>query len=413
MSDEKKYTCPACGAPAPQIYKKEKYTCVYCGSHFTRHFIEQNLRLEWTGINVPSVNEPLITAEEPDKKIYNSAIDSKLTDSLAFSNKEQMVNPSYTVPPNKEKSKNKWIILLGIIFSVFLFCCILMSFKFAGKDKEASQINNKIPDKSETPIETTLTSTPPVLSETPTTTLTSTITSTALPSGIVNAAVGNFVNVRSGPGLNYIVAFLIEGQSSLSILHRNEQGDWYFIVTESGDRGWIHNALVQGTFEPLSLSISTEVIPTLTPVPTNTTTPIPTAPYSMQPPQGTWCASNNTRGFCVSGFEYKSYVGYKSANAESRFIAFGIGVKNMSEFDISVNPYDFTLVMEDGRTYEHVFETYYYNNSLQSVTVSPGNMATGAIVFYVPNVVGPRKIICRAGFLESNIEIDLYNPPDK
>ena len=91
---------------------------------------------------------------------------------------------------------------------------------------------------------------------------------------------------------------------------------------------------------------------------------------------------------------------------------FSIAVKNIGLFDISVNPFDFTMVMEDGRTYEHASETYYYNNALQAVEVSPGNSASGGLVFYVPNDVGPRKIICRGGFLESTIEIDLYDKPE-
>jgi len=251
----------------------------------------------------------------------------------------------------------------------------------------------------------------PSPSPTPTITNTPTITPTSQPSGSVNAAVGSYINVRSGPGVNFPIAFKLEGQATFSILNRNEQSDWYFIQTESGDRGWVRNDLIEATIEATLLSISTEVIPTLTPAPTNTPTPRPTVAYSIQAPKGTWCAQNNTRGFCVSGIEYKTYIGYTSASANGRFITLGVGVKNISLFDISVNPFDFTMVMEDGRTYEHASETYYYNNALQAVEVSPGNSATGALVFYVPNDVGPRKIICRGGFLESTIEIDLYDKP--
>ena len=252
----------------------------------------------------------------------------------------------------------------------------------------------------------------PLPSYTPTITKTPTITPTSLPSGSVNAAAGSSINVRSGPGVNYPLAFKLEGQATFTILNRNEQGDWYLIQTESDDRGWVRNDLITAIVEPTLLSISTEVIPTLTPAPTNTPTPRPTVAYSKQAPKGTWCAQNNSRGFCIAGIEYKSYIGYSSASASGRYIVFSIAVKNIGLFDISVNPFDFTMVMEDGRTYEHASETYYYNNALQAVEVSPGNSASGGLVFYVPNDVGPRKIICRGGFLESTIEIDLYDKPE-
>jgi len=218
--------------------------------------------------------------------------------------------------------------------------------------------------------------------------------------------------VRSGPGVNFSVAFQLEGQTEFSILNINEQGDWYLIESIKGERGWVRNDLIESTIEPTLLTISTEIFPTLTPTKTPTITPRPTIPFSQQAPKGTWCEQNNTRGVCVGNLEYRSYIGYTSASSEGRFITMGIAIKNISSFDISVSPLDFTMVMEDGRTYDYASETFYFNNALQSVIVAPDNSASGGIVFYVPKSVGPRKIICRAGFLESSITIDLYDKPE-
>jgi SH3-like domain-containing protein len=248
-------------------------------------------------------------------------------------------------------------------------------------------------------------------SNTPLPTATPTITPTSLPVGKISAPVGNFINVRSGPGVNFSVAFQLEGQTEFSILNRNEQGDWYLIKTSNGVQGWVRNDLIESTVEPTLLAISTEIFPTLTPTKTPTITPRPTIPFSQQPPKGSWCAQNTTRGFCVGSLEYRTSIGYTRAGANSRFITLAILVKNVSSSDIFVSPLDFTVVMEDGRTYEYSSETFYFNNALQSVTVAPGNSASGGLVFYVPSAVGPRKIICRGGFLESSITIDLYDKP--
>lgn len=558
MSDEMNLTCPACGAPVPQMFQKDTFTCDFCGSRFILHMEGQKSRLEWAGIDIPNSDEPTISTEQPNELVQTSNVVPSMPAPTSFPHQELSNKPVTPVLSSKKDGiKTNTKVILGIL-GALLLCCFVSAIVNLGKN--GSQ-NTAVSNRSGATAEATLTNTPtltptpyfvtlphsvkssegwsykitkvqiassigdekpdeayfllafmdihnqtgeydclkmseftasdgsnevdmqysgldaahatfkidypgaflgqcldngktdrsvlvfdlpkspqewsvtlqgqtvkigkidtilnppptatPLPSATPTITFTPTITPTALPSGIVSAAAGNFVNVRSGPGIDFAVAFQIEGQTAFSILHRNEQGDWYFIETENGDRGWIRNDLIQATVVPTLLSVSTEVIPTLTPVPTKTPTPRPTVPYSQQPPQGTWCGQNDSRGFCVSNFEYKSYIGYTSASAEGRFIAFGIGVKNISSFDISVNPFDFTMVMEDGRTYEHTSETYYYNNALQAVTVAPGNTATGAIVFYVPNDVGPRKIICRAGFLESNIEIDLYDKPEK
>jgi SH3-like domain-containing protein len=251
----------------------------------------------------------------------------------------------------------------------------------------------------------------PFPSTTPLPTSTPTITPTSLPSGKISSPLGNFINVRSGPSVNFSVAFQLEGQTEISILNRNEQGDWYLIKTSKGERGWVRNDLLESTVAPTLLPISTEIFPTLTPSQTSTITPRPTIPYSQQAPKGSWCAQNNTRGVCVGNLEYRSYIGYTSASSEGRFITMAISIKNIRSYDISVSPLDFTLVMEDGRTYEYASETFYFNNALQSVIVAPGNSASGGIVFYVPNSVGPRKIICRGGFIESSITIDLYDKP--
>jgi hypothetical protein len=276
------------------------------------------------------------------------------------------------------------------------------------------------PTQTQTPTQTT-TITPTF---TPTRTPTSTITPTPTPMGLVpgSNAQSSLYNVRSGPGTSHAVAWKQAVDETFALIGRNEVGDWLFIQLSSGDQGWVSASLVETDIDVLDLPERTDIVPTLTVTPTLTRTPTltpsltptrtpsPTKPLSEVPPSGNFCGQNNQRGVCVGGLEYRNYVGYTSASKNGRFIVMGVVVKNISYSDISVNPFDFTIVMEDGRTYEHASETYYFNNALQGVTILPDTLAEGALVFYVPKDVGPRKIVVRGGIFESTIEIDLLKP---
>lgn len=112
--------------------------------------------------------------------------------------------------------------------------------------------------------------------------------------------------------------------------------------------------------------------------------------YAVQiPPVGSWCNTNGIRAVCVGGFEYRRSIGYSSASASSRYIVFIIRVDNFSDSNIDVNPYDVTLVLENGKTYSHDITTYNFSNNFDAVIISPGDNAQGGLAFLVQNNVAP------------------------
>ena len=263
----------------------------------------------------------------------------------------------------------------------------------------------------------------PLPTETPTPTNTKSPTSTPtktptpLPVGKIDPlrVDGNYVNIRSGPGTDHEVAWVqdVNQDFVFKIVGRNQDNKWLLLQTENGNYGWISAYFINTEGNIDNLSVSTQEAPTLAPTPTPSTTPVPTQPYYLSPPKGIWCSQNSDRGVCAGEIEYRDYLGYSSAGQNSRYIVIAVFVKNIGYSKISVNPFDFTIVMDDNSTFEHAAETYHYKNALQGVNVSPGNLTNGVIVFYVPKDVGPKKLICDGGLWESEIEINFHSPPNK
>jgi hypothetical protein len=232
--------------------------------------------------------------------------------------------------------------------------------------------------------------------------------------------------------MEYPIVEAIEQGTTVAIYAK--AGDWYQL-TPTGER-WIAQYLVRlsdGAEIPESDNIppTPTHTPTSTNTPTATPTPTPNATataraiadaqatatieaYVQTPPQGTWCNQNNQRGVCVGDFRYVNAIAYTRAPSNGRFIAFGVAVKNIRDSgDLHVNPTDVTLVMEDGRTYAYASETFsYWSTPLPGVDIAPGNVAEGGIVFLIPNDVAPRYVYYEGGIFESEVVIDLFEPPE-
>lgn len=285
-----------------------------------------------------------------------------------------------------------------------------------------------------TTTEETVPTTTPGPTNTATAIPTSTFTPTPTPLYVGFLTVRQNANLRAGPGSDYEVVGSANGGDELPIYGRNTDGTW-LQVDEDG-LTWIWAELVDLPLEIASIPVPPSPTPTNTP--TGTPTPNLTATARIEnqnatstaraqananatatveafvdfPPIGTWCAQNDTRGFCVGDFRYERRAGFTNAPSNGRFIAFGVAVRNLSGSSISVNPFDLTLVMADGRTYEHASQSYsYWAIPLQSVTLASNGVAEGGMVFLVPNDVAPRYLIYRGGLFESEIELDLYDPP--
>lgn len=266
---------------------------------------------------------------------------------------------------------------------------------------------------------------------TPTWTPTHTPSSSPTPSPATFAEVVNqSANLRAGPGTQYEIAGSVEQGERLPVYGRNENGSW--LLLDADEEIWIWVSLVNVEEEidsiPVPPSATPTNTPTITPSPTPTRTPnvAQTAraqanadatatiqAYVISPPVGTWCSNNSTRQVCVGDFRYTNRIAYTNAASNGRYVAFAVGVRNISSSNISANPNDFTLVMEDGRTYAYSAQSFsYWSQPLEHITIGPDNRGHGGIVFHVPNDVPIRELRYIGGFLESDIVIDLFDPPD-
>ncbi len=73
---------------------------------------------------------------------------------------------------------------------------------------------------------------------------------------VVNAP---FLNVRSGPGVNYTILGIVEGGDQLPIIGTNESRTWFNVTTPFGD-GWVSDAFVVARNEFGGAPITTDTV---------------------------------------------------------------------------------------------------------------------------------------------------------
>ncbi|QPC83845.1 SH3 domain-containing protein [Phototrophicus methaneseepsis] len=95
--------------------------------------------------------------------------------------------------------------------------------------------NTPLPTFTETP---TITPVPPTPTLSPTPTLTPTI------QGIINSAAG-LVNVREGPGTNFVIIDTIPPGTGVILLGVSPEGDWYNVRLEDNSEGWLAASLLR------------------------------------------------------------------------------------------------------------------------------------------------------------------------
>lgn len=141
----------------------------------------------------------------------------------------------------------------------------------------------------------TLLSTQPATDAPPTSTLAPTgVRSTSTLAAEVDAAprvrpLLAAINVRGGPGTSFETIATLRREETAAVLGRDQSGDWYLVVTDSGLSGWVAANLVElvaGDAAGIALAATIPAPPTAppgvsaSPVPT-----IPTAPPADdQPP---------------------------------------------------------------------------------------------------------------------------------
>lgn len=140
---------------------------------------------------------------------------------------------------------------LGILLAALLICALLSA---CSLDSLLAPTATPLP--SDTPLPPTATSTATATalptetatftaSPTATPTATGTATPTATPTvfGVIRSA--RRANVRRGPGTNYGIITSLAPGSGIQVLGANDDDDWYRVLLDDGDEGWVSQALLE------------------------------------------------------------------------------------------------------------------------------------------------------------------------
>lgn len=97
------------------------------------------------------------------------------------------------------------------------------------------------------------------------------------------------INVRVGPGTSFETIATLRREETAAVLGRDQSGDWYLVVTDSGLSGWVAANLVElvaGDAAGIALAATIPAPPTAPPgVSASPVSTIPTAPPADDQPQ--------------------------------------------------------------------------------------------------------------------------------
>lgn len=121
---------------------------------------------------------------------------------------------------------------------------------------------------------TTTTTTTNTASVTASVTLTATVTPVPL-APVTNPQIvaASALNVRSGPGTDYPIIDALQQGESANITGKNGGGDWWEVLLDTGQTGWVYSSLVTTSGDTTAVAVAANI-----PTPPPTATPAPTAP---------------------------------------------------------------------------------------------------------------------------------------
>jgi hypothetical protein len=144
------------------------------------------------------------------------------------------------------------------------------------------------------------------------------------------------------------------------------------------------------------------------PKPTATAVPAPTAVpnpiLSVQElnqrrramPAGFWSTTQYGVQLAAGSITYIPNIRYSDASPGHKYVVLSISVKNIrnrGDDEVYINPYRFTLIDLEGRSYSHISSTYSLDSYLDSTDVYPGYSGGGQLAFELPNNTAPGQLL--------------------
>ncbi len=105
-------------------------------------------------------------------------------------------------------------------------------------------------------------------------------TSAAIPAAKAKDA----LNIRSGPGVDYNLVSAVQPGETLSIVGKNNEGDWWEVALANSQVGWVYGQLVEISGNTAAVAVAADIPP---PPPTATVAPVVQAAPPTPAPQAT------------------------------------------------------------------------------------------------------------------------------
>jgi hypothetical protein len=152
---------------------------------------------------------------------------------------------------------------------------------------------------------------------------------------------------------------------------------------------------------------------TRTPTAKHTTTVnyTPTPHQVATQPEGQWCEKNTVREICVYEIAYFiETLEDPSLPGSTQFAVIDVFVENLSSYAILIDPYNFTLILEDG-TFSFLFddpeELFEDIDEIRFTSIAPGENIRGTLRFMLPENTLPETLTHQGYLYESVISIDI------
>ena len=122
-------------------------------------------------------------------------------------------------------------------------------------------------------------------------------------------------------------------------------------------------------------------------------------------PQGYWSISFLGLQLSAGSVTYIRNIRYSDAANGHKYVVLSVSLQNLRERyedETYINPFNFTLIDLEGRSYSHVTDMYSLDNYLSHTVIYPGYQAGGQIAFEIPANTAPAQLL---------YEYNLYYPP--
>jgi hypothetical protein len=154
--------------------------------------------------------------------------------------------------------------------------------------------------------------------------------------------------------------------------------------------------------------------PTAKPAPTAVPNPILSAKELNQRrgamPAGYWSTTQYGVQLAAGSITYIPNIRYSDASPGKKYVVLSISVKNVrarGDDEVYINPFRFTLIDLEGRSYSHISSTYSLDSYLDSADIYPGYSGGGQLAFEIPNNTAPGQLLFEYRSFETPMVLEL------